>query len=84
MLDEKARDTRRKIAPLGVEGDAWDVAVGRVLFLASDEARFITAACLPVDGGVSEIAALTAHGADIDSSLSLTHPLAATCDHSTD
>ena len=60
MLDEKARDTRRKIAPLGVEGDAWDVAAA-VLFLASDEARFITAACLPVDGGVSEIAALTAH-----------------------
>ena len=61
MLDEKARDMRRKIAPLGVEGDAWDVAAA-VLFLASDEARFITAACLPVDGGVSEIAALTAHG----------------------
>ena len=61
MLDEKARDTRRRIAPLGIEGDAWDVAAA-TLFLASDEARFITGACLPVDGGVSEIAALTAHG----------------------
>jgi NAD(P)-dependent dehydrogenase (short-subunit alcohol dehydrogenase family) len=61
MLDAKARDVRRKVAPLGVEGDAWDIA-SAALFLASDEARFITATCLPVDGGVVEIAALTAHG----------------------
>jgi NAD(P)-dependent dehydrogenase (short-subunit alcohol dehydrogenase family) len=61
MIDRKSRDLRRDIAPLGVEGDAWDIAAA-TLFLASDEARFITAICLPVDGGVSEIAALTAHG----------------------
>ncbi len=61
MLDQKARDTRRQIAPLGIEGDAWDIAAA-TLFLASDEARFITAACLPVDGGVAEIGALSAHG----------------------
>lgn len=61
MLDQKARDTRRQIAPLGIEGDAWDIAAA-ALFLASDEARFITAACLPVDGGVAEIGALSAHG----------------------
>jgi len=60
-LDQQARDTRRQIAPLGIEGDAWDVAAA-ALFLASDEARFITAACLPVDGGVAAIGALSAHG----------------------
>jgi hypothetical protein len=35
-----ARAVRRDVAPLGIEGDAWDVALA-VLFLASDEARFI-------------------------------------------
>ena len=60
MLDEKARQRRRKIAPLAIEGDAWDVAAA-ALFLASDEARFITGVCLPVDGGVTEIAALAAY-----------------------
>jgi NAD(P)-dependent dehydrogenase (short-subunit alcohol dehydrogenase family) len=33
-------------------GTAWDVAYA-ALFLASDEARFITGALLPVDGGQS-------------------------------
>lgn len=60
-LDQQARDTRRQVAPLGIEGDAWDVAAA-ALFLASDEARFITAACLPVDGGAAAIGALSAHG----------------------
>jgi NAD(P)-dependent dehydrogenase (short-subunit alcohol dehydrogenase family) len=36
--------------PLGGMGSAWDVA-NAALFLASDEARFITGVCLPVDGG---------------------------------
>jgi NAD(P)-dependent dehydrogenase (short-subunit alcohol dehydrogenase family) len=31
-------------------GTAWDVAYA-ALFLASDEARFITGVALPVDGG---------------------------------
>ena len=31
-------------------GDAWDVAYA-ALFLASDEAKFITGTALPVDGG---------------------------------
>ena len=39
--------------PLGKQmGTAWDVAYA-ALFLASDEARFITGALLPVDGGQS-------------------------------
>jgi hypothetical protein len=33
-----------------VRGEGWDVARAS-LFLASDEARFITGALLPVDGG---------------------------------
>jgi NAD(P)-dependent dehydrogenase (short-subunit alcohol dehydrogenase family) len=39
--------------PLGKKmGTAWDVAYA-ALFLASDEARFITGVLLPVDGGQS-------------------------------
>jgi len=59
FIDDKGRRVRRDVAPLQVEGDAWDIA-SAALFLASDEARFISAVCLPVDGGVVEIAALTA------------------------
>jgi NAD(P)-dependent dehydrogenase (short-subunit alcohol dehydrogenase family) len=33
-------------------GDAWDTAYA-ALFLASDEAKFITGVLLPVDGGAS-------------------------------
>ncbi len=52
---EKAELIRRRDArvPLGGKmGTAWDVAHA-ALFLASDEARFITGAILPVDGGQS-------------------------------
>ena len=46
----KSRDAR---VPLGGKmGSAWDVAYA-ALFLASDEARFITGVILPVDGGQS-------------------------------
>ncbi|HEY0651035.1 SDR family NAD(P)-dependent oxidoreductase [Phenylobacterium sp.] len=55
-----AREARRRIAPLGIEGDAWDVAQA-ALFLAGPEARFISGACLPVDGGVTQVAALAAY-----------------------
>ena len=59
FVDAPGRRLRRRIAPLGIEGDAWDVAAA-ALFLASDEARFISGVCLPVDGGVTEVAALVA------------------------
>lgn len=42
--------SRQKLPPLGVEGTAWDVAWA-ALFLASEEARWITGATLNVDGG---------------------------------
>ena len=44
---------RDKRVPLkGGQGDAWDTAYA-ALFLASDEAKFITSVLLPVDGGQS-------------------------------
>jgi NAD(P)-dependent dehydrogenase (short-subunit alcohol dehydrogenase family) len=43
---------RNALVPMGQMGTAWDVANAAV-FLASDEAKFITGVCLPVDGGQS-------------------------------
>ena len=43
-------DARARLVPLGRQGTAWDVA-NAALFLASDEAGFITGVVLPVDGG---------------------------------
>lgn len=43
---------RARSVPLGHQGTAWDVAHA-ALFLASDEAGFITGVMLPVDGGQS-------------------------------
>ena len=44
------RDRRRRSTVLGTEGTAWDIAAA-ALFLASDEARWITGVVIPVDGG---------------------------------
>lgn len=43
---------RHRQVPMGRMGDAWDVAHA-VLFLASDEARYVTAQQIVVDGGVT-------------------------------
>lgn len=43
---------RHSASPMGRMGDAWDVARA-ALFLASDESKYITGVCLPVDGGKS-------------------------------
>ena len=50
-VNEKRRELRRQIAPLGTEGTAEDVAQAAV-FLASDESRWITGVLLPVDAGL--------------------------------
>ncbi len=44
--------SRHAASPMGKMGDAWDVAHA-ALFLASDDAKYITGVCLPVDGGKS-------------------------------
>lgn len=50
---EQLRAVRDAMVPLGNKmGTAWDVAYA-ALFLASDEAKFITGVLLPVDGGQS-------------------------------
>ena len=43
---------RNATCPMGRMGTAWDVARAAV-FLASDDAAYITGVCLPVDGGLS-------------------------------
>ena len=49
---EEMAVARRESVPMKRSGSPWDVAHAAV-FLASDEARFITGVCLPVDGGHS-------------------------------
>src|SRR6058998_1053044 len=51
-MSDELRERRRRASPLGVEGSGWDVGYA-ALFLASEEARYITGVVLPVDGGVT-------------------------------
>ena len=44
------RETRRTSTPLPIEGQSWDIGWA-ALYLASEEARFVTGIVLPVDGG---------------------------------
>lgn len=48
---DKFRELRRKASPLGIEGVAEDIAWASV-YLASDEARWVSGVVLPVDGGL--------------------------------
>ena len=50
-MEPITRDRRRKAGPLGVEGNAWDIAYA-ALFLASDESRWVSGVVLPVDAGL--------------------------------
>lgn len=45
----RARD---EACPMGHMGTGWDIAAAAV-FLASDEAKYVTGVCLPVDGGLT-------------------------------
>lgn len=55
--DEKTRALKRDANMLQIEGTGWDVG-WMAVFLASDEARFVTATSIPVDGGMSAVAPL--------------------------
>jgi NAD(P)-dependent dehydrogenase (short-subunit alcohol dehydrogenase family) len=48
---EQVREERNALVPLGRMGSAWDIANAAV-FLASDDAQYITGVLLPVDGGL--------------------------------
>jgi hypothetical protein len=56
----EGRRIRSAIAPIGIEGDAWDIAQA-ALFLAGPESRFITGITLPVDGGVTIVGPMAAY-----------------------
>jgi len=53
-MSDEVREKRRDASPLKTEGTGWDVGYG-VLYLASDEARWVTGVVLPIDAGVSAI-----------------------------
>ena len=49
---DEMKKTRDAMCPMGKQGDAWDTAY-LALFLASDEAKYITGEALLVDGGLT-------------------------------
>ena len=51
-LGSELRERRRRSVPLQTEGNAWDVGWGAV-YLASDEARWVTGQVLVIDGGLT-------------------------------
>lgn len=58
--DDAARELRRRSNMLQSEGTAWDIAQ-LVVFLGSDESRWITAQTITVDAGATELAPLALH-----------------------
>ena len=55
-MTPERRALRAKTSPLGVEGNAWDIAWAAV-YLASHESRWVTGIVLPVDGGLTSVSA---------------------------
>ena len=54
LSDDAARKSTEKLIPMGRVGQPEELA-NAILFLASDEASYITGAALPVDGGRSAV-----------------------------
>jgi NAD(P)-dependent dehydrogenase (short-subunit alcohol dehydrogenase family) len=54
MPSEKARERTRKRIPIGDFGAPEDIAYG-ILYLVSDESRFVTGTELVIDGGMNAI-----------------------------
>ena len=57
-MDDDLREHRRTSGPLATEGTGWDIG-NAALFLASDEARWITGIVLPVDAGLLTVTPAT-------------------------
>jgi NAD(P)-dependent dehydrogenase (short-subunit alcohol dehydrogenase family) len=53
LKDPEIKKGRSEVTPLGRVGQTSDV-VGGILFLLSDEASYVTATHLVVDGGVTK------------------------------
>ncbi|MFO1168961.1 MAG: glucose 1-dehydrogenase [Rhodoblastus sp.] len=53
-MSEEMRESRRMRSALQTEGTGWDVG-GGVLYLASDDARWVTGVVLPIDAGATAI-----------------------------
>lgn len=51
-MTPEQRDARRRRSLLQTEGTAWDIANG-IVYLVSDEARWVTGVVLPIDAGAS-------------------------------
>ena len=57
-MDDDLRQIRKSAAPLRTEGDSWDVGYA-ALYLASDEARWVTGITIPVDAGLTSVTPVT-------------------------
>lgn len=53
-ISDETRDMRRRQSVLQTEGTGWDVG-GGVLYLASDDARWVTGIVLPIDAGATAV-----------------------------